>query len=403
MGYSESLDGYESLLGDIRNLREAIYQRYQMLQLQEMSIDRRKELMAKNQEDEYELANLKKITVFKPRVFDVYLSAVEIAIKKFVDENPEPKHYERCLHLQGTQLRKMYHANHTLHLINQCKICGGIAEHVKKTPEIDTSKVPFHDPEILEKWTRENSSYNRWRNNLNEIVQKARFAGGDMPPEFDYTQFVNTYVELHPEPIHSSVCAHPESQPRYRKYPASDCVALQCLTCGKYLRALKKSDFPHYENLPPFDEVKQPTIDGVYRTWAAGKHEAYETAREEFNDQIRLKYLIGEIEINDNSKFATYYNSNEWFRTRERILQRDNFECRNLSCDSSAECVHHIVYDRLGEEHDLDLISLCHFCHQNVHLIQDSIPYTYKLNPSEIENLSATLSAISQMMKQYES
>jgi hypothetical protein len=388
--YSESLENYELLIKNIRGLKARIYQRYQMLESSDTSPDARKLLINENQRDEIELSDLKNVTAFKPRTFNVYLSAVEIAIKKFIDENPEPEQYERCLHLHGTELKRIYHADTSLHMVNQCKACGGIESHAKKNPEIDLDLIPLYDPSALEKWIFDNSAHSRWSLKKGEVAREARFAGGDMPPEFDYNQFVELYIQDHPEPFNSQVCAHSRSEAKYRKYETSDCVALQCLDCGKHLKALKKSNFPQYEKLPIFDEAKEKDLNRSHNQWLRAKYDAYENARKSFSKDAQLRILVGEIEISDNSKFATYYDSIEWSKTRDRIFQRDNFKCRNSQCHNNSECVHHIVYERFGEEHDFDLISLCHECHQKVHFIQYYIPYWYKLTPSEIDNLVST-------------
>ena len=394
MYYEESLEFYEALLDDVRKLRKEIYERLRELHYQEISIERRKELIAQNQQAEIVLANLKQLGTFKPRNFDVYLSPVEVAIKKYVDENPEPPQDERCSHANGTVLRRRYHANHTLHLVNQCNVCGTIIGNVKQCSEINTDAIPLYDTEVLQSWIKNNSAHRRWRSKLDEIAKAARYAGGDIFPEFDYQEFNRRYAEKYPQPSHSDNCSHNNSEPRYRLYESSDCVALQCFDCGKHLRSLKKADFPAYKNLPAFEEGKEDNINKIYFSWVTEKAAACKKEEEEFRRDLQIKMITGELYINDNSMFATYYSSIEWARTRERIFKRDNYRCRISSCHNAAECVHHIVYDRFGEEHDFDLISLCQDCHKDVHLVQDFFPYPYKLKPSEIENFQDTLKSI---------
>lgn len=391
MYYEESLEGYEALLDDVRKLRKEIYERLRELHYQEISIERRKELIAQNQQAESVLDNLKKLGIFKPRNFDVYLSPVEIAVKKYVDENPEPPQDERCSHTNGTVLRKRYHANHSLHLVNECSVCGTIVGNVKQYSEINIGTIPLYDPEVLQSWIMNNSAHRRWRSRLDEVAKAARYAGGDIWPEFDYQEFNRRYAEEYPQPHHSDNCPHSNSEPRYRLYESSDCVALQCLDCGKHLRSLKKADFPRYQTLPAFEEGKEDAMNKHYSSWLSEKHDAYENAREELRRDVHVKVMTGELYINDNSMFATYYSSIEWARSRERIFERDNYQCRVLTCQKAAECVHHIVYDRFGEEHDFDLIALCNGCHKDVHFIQDYIPYQYKLKPNEIENLQEVI------------
>jgi hypothetical protein len=88
-------------------------------------------------------------------------------------------------------------------------------------------------------------------------------------------------------------------------------VSLQCLTCGKHLESLKKSKFPHYENLPKFDEMREKMVKEAYSSWNAEKYKACENAKAVFDKEIQVKISTGELVINNNSKFSTYYNSSE--------------------------------------------------------------------------------------------
>ena len=101
--------------------------------------------------------------------------------------------------------------------------------------------------------------------------------------------------------------------------------------------------------------------------------------------KLRSEIKAGKYTIRKNTRFNTYYDSDEWENTRTRMLKRDDAECQ--SCGETAECVHHITYERLGEENDLDLISLCDKCHEEVHRRQDLFRLGYRLTPEEIRTL----------------
>lgn len=68
-----------------------------------------------------------------------------------------------------------------------------------------------------------------------------------------------------------------------------------------------------------------------------------------------------------------FYNSGIWLRKRNKIWERDNFECQKCKQRggySAAECVHHIKH--LKDRPDLaltdsNLISLCFDCHNIEH------------------------------------
>lgn len=54
-------------------------------------------------------------------------------------------------------------------------------------------------------------------------------------------------------------------------------------------------------------------------------------------------------------------------KIRDRVLERDNYTCRNCAHMPATPEVHHIVAVRLGGSDDLDnLVTLCHKCHKIV-------------------------------------
>lgn len=66
-----------------------------------------------------------------------------------------------------------------------------------------------------------------------------------------------------------------------------------------------------------------------------------------------------------NSKrrnYSAYIRSSAFRKLRERVLQRDNWTCRN--CGEPATDAGHLNYDRFGEERLDDLIAQCSECNQ---------------------------------------
>ncbi len=63
----------------------------------------------------------------------------------------------------------------------------------------------------------------------------------------------------------------------------------------------------------------------------------------------------------------------DWRRRREKVLLRDDYECRNCSkkggLDGPAELVvHHIVPAKAGGSHEVrNLVALCEDCHYDAH------------------------------------
>jgi len=64
--------------------------------------------------------------------------------------------------------------------------------------------------------------------------------------------------------------------------------------------------------------------------------------------------------------YSEYLATEHWRKTRERALNRDGFQCRICASRKALE-VHHLTYERRGEELPTDLITLCGPCHKAQH------------------------------------
>jgi 5-methylcytosine-specific restriction endonuclease McrA len=204
--------------------------------------------------------------------------------------------------------------------------------------------------------------------------------------EFDWTGFAQGYELQFPSPVDPSTCEHARSTLRHRIYrKGGDAAVLQCEVCGKHLRAVSKANAPAVNTLEAFDESLPKTRVDDLRRWYRTRHEALENAWLEFRAERSRRIASGELRHADTSRFGTYYASPQRQRTRVRILARDDCKCQ--ACDEDATDVHHITYDRLGCENDLDLIALCAGCHLLVHERQDRAEGGFRLTPCEIRDL----------------
>lgn len=61
-----------------------------------------------------------------------------------------------------------------------------------------------------------------------------------------------------------------------------------------------------------------------------------------------------------------YLSSDKWATKRRIVLYRDGHQCQRCGETSSLEC-HHISYERLGDEELHQLVTVCRFCHQEIH------------------------------------
>ncbi len=97
---------------------------------------------------------------------------------------------------------------------------------------------------------------------------------------------------------------------------------------------------------PLFKEEHQPS---EFLTW---KNQAGESER--------MEELTGD--------YRTYLLSEHWLNLRNQALKRDKFVCQMCGSGINPH-VHHVSYDHVGTEQELDdLVTLCKECHSKVHI-----------------------------------
>lgn len=315
----------------------------------------------------------------KPRSHDVFRSGPELAIERFKREYPAPPETGPCTHARE-QITKRVYRDGTLHVVSQCLDCGRAMRPQSKS-KFSLDSLPDFDENL----SQAINGYSWWWNaEKYRIFSMANSIGSDIP-SFDYAAFDAKFIKFNPKPVWVD-CQHTRRAVRLRTYKSGhSAIVQQCTDCGKHIADIKKSLVPLWSDLPAFDEELEPAAIAIANQWYQRRSEASEHARKEYRKDVAIRIASGEIAIQDNSKFGTYYQSEQWANTRARILRRDDDTCQ--ACKAMAECVHHIVYDRLGEENDLDLISLCHACHEKIHLEQRKLHNLYRMPPWEIRYL----------------
>lgn len=321
-----------------------------------------------------QLEQLKAECPVRPRAFDVFLSGPELAVERFKREFPEPDPYFDCDHADQRLTKQTFNGG-AVHVVSQCQVCGR-SQGARSKNGVDLTALPEFDTELTHKG---NDYRSWWVGETYRIYYEAKGQGNEIPP-FDYAAFREQFEQEYPRPWNDD-CPHTDIEVRLRVYnPTQNAVVQQCLDCGKHVRSIKKP--AGWESLPKFDASLEPALRKAGQEWS----ECLEGAREEAFAAYKQKVLAGigrgEIAVQDNSKFGNYYESEEWKRTRLRMLRRDDHRCQ--CCGAAAECVHHIVYDRLGAENDLDLISLCNQCHDAIHREQRGLHNLYRMPPVEI-------------------
>lgn len=322
--------------------------------------------------------NSVKADQLEPRGFDVFLTDRERAIREFDEKNPRPRIEEGCGHTVVTKKIRTFRDGST-HIQGQCDECGRKIRDYKKTDYPDWAEFPEFDEEFM---------FARYVDVDNWHQKRLEFIGTLAPvyegySEFDYAAAESTFKYDHPVPITKDSCEHDDTRLTRRIYSKeNEAVVEQCGACGKHIRSVSKAKVESVEDLPIFDDELKDSVRLAYSAWMGELRQFIDSESEKHYQKIAESIRDGSIIFVDNSRFGSYYSSPEWERTRQRIFERDSYVCQ--SCGRGAECVHHFLYERLGNENDMDLISLCNRCHEGVHRIQDSYPYPFKLIPEEI-------------------
>lgn len=168
-------------------------------------------------------------------------------------------------------------------------------------------------------------------------------------------------------------CVHTELRTRTRSNGVS-CYVLQCICCGRELRAVKKSALEVrmlIEPPPPFDEALQRGWnDGVtqfYQDRAAARQQEWtdRQAAQEREREEREKDYQRQLEQR-RRWYGDYLLSPVWRAKRALILKRANGICEGC-LQRKATQVHHTTYAHIGEEFLFELVAICDECHTRMH------------------------------------
>lgn len=129
-------------------------------------------------------------------------------------------------------------------------------------------------------------------------------------------------------------------------------VVLQCLTCGKHIKAIPKSQAPRLTDLDPFDanlSVEWESQNTRMRTWEREMRSAC-------------------IDEAWHVRYREYLSSDDWKKTRAKVLQRSGYKCE-ACLESRATQVHHTSYENYNAgdpERCFELIAVCEPCHKRI-------------------------------------
>ncbi len=315
------------------------------------------------------------------RDHDVFLGEVDLAIAEYEQEFPRPEKPSPCKH-KTNQICLRQYADGSHHVVTQCLTCGSPIKDHKKSSISNWQSLPSFDNSIQR---ADVVAYHQWWDSLWKIKEEAVGEDGKYP-EFDDNQFRVDYEKNNPKPMSPHECPHYEKALTLRTYRnGSVAVVEQCFSCGKHIRSVSKKEANNLRKLPSFNENIEESLYKRISDWHKKQYQSWQSAKIDFHNDLGHKIKSGYVTRVDKSTFGSYYDSEEWKITRSRILERDDNTCQ--ACGENAECVHHLLYERLGRENDLDLISLCSSCHFEIHQYQDQNGSGYKLTPIEIKTL----------------
>ena len=131
-------------------------------------------------------------------------------------------------------------------------------------------------------------------------------------------------------------------------------VAFQCVTCGE-----RVGDYIPVKNLNRREVAKLPLwnkeLEQAY--WRQMLNEAY---------QRREAARVKAIQQNWRRKYDAYLSTSKWKTLREKVLARANGRCEGCG-ERKATHVHHLTYERLGNEMLFDLVAVCDACQKKIH------------------------------------
>lgn len=135
--------------------------------------------------------------------------------------------------------------------------------------------------------------------------------------------------------------------------------ALQCLDCGRQIRAVSKNA-PEILEMPermPFDETLQ-------QQWQ-DRHKAH--------IEIQMRGRDAERKRKDTEWwqwYKAYLQTTAWRLKRQAVMARANNWCEGCRAREAVQ-VHHLTYDHVGNEFLFELVAVCLDCHSRLHAEAD--------------------------------
>lgn len=158
------------------------------------------------------------------------------------------------------------------------------------------------------------------------------------------------------QPLVSLSCACERTAIRLRTQSNGvQIYALQCLECGRQLRAVSKQS-PEVLEMPnrlPFDETLRARWDDAQREHWARQRQSREDAQQRKDTAWWREY-------------DAYLKTPVWQQKRAAVMARSGGCCEGCATRLATQ-VHHLSYAHVGHELLFELVAVCDACHRTLH------------------------------------
>lgn len=127
---------------------------------------------------------------------------------------------------------------------------------------------------------------------------------------------------------------------------------MQCERCGELVRHLRGSD------LSEADKASAVSRD----EWK--RQQYWDERSKSLQTLYNMRWAM--VRNAGRQEYEEYIKSPEWRALRVKVFRRCKGICEGCG-ENAAVQVHHLTYDRLGNEMLFDLVAVCLHCHERLH------------------------------------
>lgn len=126
---------------------------------------------------------------------------------------------------------------------------------------------------------------------------------------------------------------------------------LQCTRCGIATR-IRKDKVPD-----PDSNLIKPVDEALQQSWWKNKDNYRQALYDQYRNNERQAWF---------DWYNQYLKTDKWRKKRAAVLERAKGLCEGCRSKEATQ-VHHLTYDRVGNEMLFDLVAVCDECHEVIH------------------------------------